>query len=498
VNNLKHLDKPFGGNSFEEEIKIYGPEYQDYYFNDTSFNKDALDRNVYLIIGRKGSGKSSLGNFFNSQKEIKSSKTKLVLNEHLYIEIINYCRNAEIKKIADIIYIWEGIIFSIIGDNLIDADNTSLEKLLLRTDVNIIIKSTNKKKPLISKPISIPTNNDEYDYSLMENLKSDIYLITHNSPFILVIDSLEKYNVDDEYEMKVISALIETSYKINLESFSNNISIKVMLAAEVSSYITERYMTNNLKYFQNPLHLIWKPKGLLFMLCYKFYEYLKDKDMIKYEKNEINWNNNSDVLEKIWNPYFGKTLFNANQIEESSFNYVLRHTQLRPRQLVYLCNEIAGMAIKNDNFPIIDSHIIVNAVSQFESHLAHEIINSYIDVYPNLNEILIALKGISKIFLGSELDKRAPRTKDKWSFLNYSPENFRKMLTEIGLIGIVQTQITKSNIDVLFEYTQKGRLQINDDDYCAIHPMFYNYLNVKTQDDPRIIYPITEITTKRS
>jgi hypothetical protein len=51
---------PFGEADCLEEVKLLKGEYSDLYFNEAPFNQAALDRNTYLIIGRRGSGKTAL------------------------------------------------------------------------------------------------------------------------------------------------------------------------------------------------------------------------------------------------------------------------------------------------------------------------------------------------------------------------------------------------------------------------------------------------------
>jgi hypothetical protein len=62
-----NLKKPFGHVSCEEEQEVLQDEYSNYFFWETPFNDQALERDVYLIVGRRGSGKTSLTRFFGFQ-----------------------------------------------------------------------------------------------------------------------------------------------------------------------------------------------------------------------------------------------------------------------------------------------------------------------------------------------------------------------------------------------------------------------------------------------
>src|SRR5262249_5036507 len=61
--------EPFGEADCESELKVLGSsEYSKYYFDHTRFNRDALSPKVFLIIGRRGAGKTALSQFFSFQQ----------------------------------------------------------------------------------------------------------------------------------------------------------------------------------------------------------------------------------------------------------------------------------------------------------------------------------------------------------------------------------------------------------------------------------------------
>ena len=61
--------EPFGEADCESELKVLGSsEYSKYYFDHTQFNSEALSPKVFLIIGRRGAGKTALSQFFSFQQ----------------------------------------------------------------------------------------------------------------------------------------------------------------------------------------------------------------------------------------------------------------------------------------------------------------------------------------------------------------------------------------------------------------------------------------------
>src|SRR6266436_6080422 len=61
--------EPFGEADCESELKVMGSsEYSRYYCDHTRFNREALSPKVFLIIGRRGAGKTALSQFFSFQQ----------------------------------------------------------------------------------------------------------------------------------------------------------------------------------------------------------------------------------------------------------------------------------------------------------------------------------------------------------------------------------------------------------------------------------------------
>jgi hypothetical protein len=80
--------RPFGERSAEQEKQILGDSYSEYFFRNAPFNRDALLPQTYLIVGRRGAGKSSLAEFFDFQNIYPKSLCIQVNTPSLYAPII--------------------------------------------------------------------------------------------------------------------------------------------------------------------------------------------------------------------------------------------------------------------------------------------------------------------------------------------------------------------------------------------------------------------------
>jgi hypothetical protein len=84
------------------------------------------------------------------------------------------------------------------------------------------------------------------------------------------------------------------------------------------------------------------------------------------------------------------------------------------------------------------------------------------------------------IFKGKKLEQVAHHTDKLWDG-KFNVNTFKKLLTEMGIIGRIRKDGKKDGSGYYhadFEYFMGKKLPIRPHDLCAIHPMFYHYLNI--------------------
>jgi len=506
MENEQHLKHAFGEESCEDEIKILQTSYHKYYFEETPFNTQSLDEDTYLIVGRRGSGKTSLAHYFSFQKDIKNSRCIDIDEPEAYSNVLSKISrfSAEDENIAipRIVKIWEYVFWTLIFSKYQDTcpeiraaciSTESKGSLFIKSILNhILSKFLPEDSDYLSEQLEAFLSS-----TVVEIAKEKMLKIAKAKPVILAMDSLEKYSVENKEVIMSLSALIECSSKFNVAYSDKGIHVKTFVSAEIFPHLTETAMSNTVKYIRNPVYMHWRPKDLMRLACWRFYSYLKRRNLLDSRTSgNVAWTDYQDVLEKVWNPYFGEKITNGTGLPENTFPYILRHTQMRPRQIVVLCNAIAKHAQNNNFFPYFDSHPkdLVNVVKDTEINLANGVINAYSSVYPNVSKILDALSGTPNIFKGAHLDRIAHRTASEWPRGDYSPTRFKQILAELGIVGVVRVWNKEAKIiEADFEYALKDRLAITSDDQCVLHPMFFEKFRATvTEENDAIIYPFPD------
>jgi hypothetical protein len=494
---MGHLYRsPFGEASCESELQVWKSEYSSLYFDETPFSGSAIDPETYLIIGRRGSGKTALAQYPSFQG-VFPNPVIIDVNEPQVFQQVLYRIAAGVFEsrhiaIPTIRKVWEYVIWQLIFENL----QTQIPTLsrICSGDLLTIRPSQRVNRLLDSLVAEVGDQNvDQRVEELLQDrarveAESAVLDFAAVRPIIITFDTMEAYDIGNDALMNATAALVECAANFNLQFSALGVHLKIFLSGEVFPYLLEEVLQNPLKSVHSPVYLTWRPKDLLRLISWRFFQYLRNHDLLAVEsKGDINWANQREVLDKMWRPYFGNTLTNARGLEEDTYSYVLRHTQMRPRQLILLCNAIAKQAVKNNRFPRMSESDIVMAVSEIEVRLAAEIVNSYTATYPNVSRIVDALHRIPMLFMGNELDKRAPESASAWPG-DYSPARFRRLVTELGIVGRVRRKNEAAGfIDADFEYSMTERLAITHRDECVIHPMFYRRFNVQFNSPSRVM-----------
>jgi len=487
---------PFGLADCESEVRILRKQKEDYkdlYFDQTPFNEAARAANAYLIIGRRGSGKTALAQSFSFRHEGAAPIYISVDNPRTYREVLadvsGDSQQPRDVSVARLCHVWEYTIWRLIETELREVysprqpDASSRVKRILEDLYALLFSEEVEFEDSDDRLVDLLSNSE------LEKIKRDAKRIAKSRPIIVVLDTLEKYDLTDENLINAVAALIQFSEDFNQDFSSDNIHIKTLMSGEVFPHLEEEVLDNPSKSIRDQVFLLWRPRDLLRLIAWRFYLYLSLHKQLRQEsQHSINWSSYDDVLEKMWIPYFGEYVTNGRGIREHTFPYVLRHTQMRPRQLIILCNSIAAATQQNKHstFPVMHETDIVAGVKAAEDRLATEVINSFSAAYKNIAGILDSLQGCPMNFPGKELDRRAHHTASEWPVGDYGQSAFRRLVAELGIVGRVRKR-TENVIDAEFEYSIPRRLSLMQSDDCVIHPMFYSRFNVNLNSPLRVM-----------
>src|SRR5215813_9288849 len=266
--------EPFGEADCESELKVLGSsEYSKYYFDHTRFNREALSPKVFLIIGRRGAGKTALSQFFSFQ-QLMPGITSIDVDEpaafqQLMSKIADSAALTREIAIPRLVKVWEFVIWSTIFWQLQNKDPRikAACQFAEQTDkVSVFIRHV--LKALVSRFVrSDNVLADELEDFIasdtVQRAKRSVLQAVKENKIIIALDTMENYAVRDEAMMRSMGALIQCASRFNRNYARHGIYLKVFMMAEIFPYLKEEVSLNPLKFIHDEIYLQWRPKDLM-------------------------------------------------------------------------------------------------------------------------------------------------------------------------------------------------------------------------------------------
>lgn len=335
-------------------------------------------------------------------------------------------------------------------------------------------------------------------------------LLKDNNAYVLIaIDSLEDYSPGKE--RLFLAGLFKF---ISLKTGPGKVlKARVCLPSELYLIIREKYSENPQKDFESYVMLHWHPKEIIQLINFRIHLFMKEHFPATSRLMEASADDSGvNYIEQL----LPQTVINRNGVKERTIVYLLRHSQLLPRQFINLFNNLLSTKFEDlrdgdDVIGAVQSAIseahVISCVNHSEASLFDEIKSAYSRVYPHLNRVLRAtIPNLSRTFDDFDL-KTCFRSKNisaiDSQYNDY--DAFKSMLIEVGAIGVMDTDPHRSHLEnyvrARFEYMMPSRLILPDNSPMCVHPIFsggvggeLKPLRVRRKDPianlrNRIVYP---------
>jgi hypothetical protein len=207
------------------------------------------------------------------------------------------------------------------------------------------------------------------------------------------------------------------------------------------------------------------------MSALRFDKYLRTVRHVRIRRdNGLPDDPEREDIYRFWRRLMPKSVINKLGHQEDSFAYILRHTQLLPRHIIGIFNQIIRLSLlrDNDEFRMTEDDI-ARGVRLAANSLCAGLLSSYRQIHPaasNLCESM--LPHMTNAFTMSEF--RLTYRNHGRGIVNDYYEAFQ-ILKELGIFGIVVDE-SKIYYKGEFEYTQPGSMTFSDDNKFCIHPAF--------------------------
>ncbi|ODS41001.1 hypothetical protein BEH94_10570 [Candidatus Altiarchaeales archaeon WOR_SM1_SCG] len=505
-----------------------GEKYLRENFVRTSKYDEILNPNCLYISGRKGDGTSVIALMLMKEKdkngELLYKYEVLIRNYEFYHSIAVDLREASLSRVAGyespikdrinmeyyfqklweyVIYVsaMRGVIEKNSGEGLIlindFLENNNFPAVgernffdcfldIFGKDLEILYKKEDDLFFPVATSLTRRVNDRLNDPNFIGALKTLRNHISKNNRVLIVIDTIEKYYVNEEEFQKAVQGMMQAVYEIKHNNKNRWIDIKCFIPDE----LYEDFAAWNLyKVTDSTVFLEWKYKELLHLICKRYMTYLKKNYSYQEIKEyETKWNNldknSRDSIRCFLNEFFPETIKSRFGANEDCFNYILRHTQNKPRQVIHLVNNIINCAEANGRAPKISQEDVYEGVHRDMDQLIGVAFMAFSHQYRELLQYIKRMfHGQENILRGRVVRECIKKGGSTYVKMGLDAEDVERILLRSGLVGIVSKQ-TKMSLPsgkeigvyhTLFEYLTRGHLEMTDESLCAVHPMLTGY-----------------------
>jgi len=329
------------------------------------------------------------------------------------------------------------------------------------------------------------------------------------SRILIVLDTIESYRIHEQSMVEGLRGVVGAIIGLLSEDKLRSVGIRFFIPAEIFDQVAAEIPA---KIVANTVFLRWRTGDLIRMLAKRYITVLKTQqllqdgaierltqsiDAIETTASSVDGAQGKALRQEFW--YNSKLLpdriQNRRNMAEDTFGYLLRHTQRRPRELIFVMNQIARKAAARGELPFISEKSVIEGIHDPKTLqlLVAEALSpfeGYVDRI--MDRARSAFTGRPRTFDFSELKRFAKAFYDLGAVHDIQPERFLEFLVRSGVVGIVTSRSASSPyLAAHFEYLMQGHLLLGRGEYC-VHPALGDCFGMAPVAPHKSIYPIPE------
>lgn len=444
---------------------------------------DQINNEKFIVLGRKGSGKSAIGEHIcNIASSDANIFAKFIRRTEIDIEQIVQIGINEGERIEqEMLFKWVILtqILSLIvqNQNLCNVkDMSNLKKFLDKNRGFVNIEKHEIKEIIHERGINVNLEYFKRFYTALFNKKvaikeekaaffklipyleetiSKILIKDSENSYILIFDDLDIGYYKSETDILTLSELLRIAKYYNNEFFGRNqlnSKIVVLLRNDIAKHLC--YNADTAKIFASyAIELNWYEEMYRTQEDrLKLKQFINKRIACNFEKNGLEY-----IKDKPWESFVNEqefVSFDSMGNTKSSFKYVIEHTFFRPRDLILFFKDIDRY-----KFPIpISRSNINNLIGRFANQIMLEIQNELTAVFSE-KEINITINVLRAYRNKKHFTYESLRTDLENCGLKDNAYNIIDELFFYSLIGNIN-----NHGDVSFKFREKGG------DICKINP----------------------------
>jgi len=489
-------DQPFGPNAAEHiDVKLF-----ESILDNSNSSYASLRTNPSLIIGRRGSGKTSILSAIKLAKRFKVAVE--VQSDDTFQEIVTLVDESTSSHVIPetVSKAWQRIIWALLFEQLlVSSVRLSVDE---KTRIRKYLQAIGyEPKDVISQLLNfvvhvIKSRADQAETAIealnalfdANNTFEDIKILAltalkrSKAKAVVLIDNIEKIDLSSQSMSLAVSGLLMAVDTFKMPTVPVN--VRCCIPAEIYPQLT-KIAANSDKSFDSEVVLHWNSGELIKLAAIRFKEFVRVHAPrgIWHSIEHLDLSDSRD-LDEFMHTFFPRKVRNGLDREEITLRYIIRHTQLLPRQFITYLNAIAVEAFKSgaDSTFKFPAEAIVKAVQDRESLICRGVFGGYKTIHKNADAICeTLLPQLGLTFKMGDFERAHRQALGKLPKVRADRDTLRT-LTEIGAVGVV----IGADSDYLrgeFSYNLPLDLAIKNTDRFCIHPAFSGAFRSRIDED---------------
>ena len=492
-------DEPFGPVDAKE---IKDPKVIEILFEHHNEIYKSLHKKPSIIIGRRGSGKTSY--LYSVYFEKKYKYIVEVNAATAFLDVIKAISSFTTGiSFAEIVAeVWENILYiglfssicsklpseskakKLIKDYLAKIGTPGEETIdtALWQMVNLIAEYRKSKPSGMIADMLRRLDNVTFKKTKLQLIED---LNGSDEKAVILLDNLEEFHLQMQDVGRALQGLLKFAGESNKPN--SPIDIRLCLPAEQFHQFSD-ISSNPGKDFKRKVLLHWVASELAVVAAHRYSVYRESIGIPTHLEGRTSTEKKKYakiMLEQI----LPKQIENKLGSNENPLAYIMRHTQLLPRQLLMILNSIHSYNKQGNGkgtFPFTETSIR-KGISAAEPTIVKQIFHAFKPVHPKAENI--CEQCIPELFMTFSLGdlEKVFRTHGKTATESDDFSAFKRALIEIGIVGRFIKE-TDRYIQAEFEYTLHHKLVTGTDDLLCIHPLFAEQYSAKIREK-KPIYP---------
>jgi GTPase SAR1 family protein len=485
-----------------------------------SFNT-LLRRDLSVLIGRRGSGKTALLNSYKYRPYLDKYDTPSdarfdFLSYEIVIDVLTYRQFDEMQRLVArdpgafrpveaLVDDWASLVGDYFFARLVSGET---EEGRVTEEIHTIRRYLDQEETGYQEQV----RKIVWGNSLWDKIKSFVFSESHKKhPYIspegaldaavehlyrtskralILFDSMDEYDITNAHFTRTLGALIRFISQFNARQ--ERIKIKLGLPSEIFPEV-QRASANPLKDLVSVDQLKWTAMELAQIAAHRYLLFLGlyDSDHAVM-LGALDLNKRNDVR-KFWSHFLPAKLTNRYGQDEEPMTYIMRHTQLLPRQLLMILQKIIVISAGiTGGFREFKSEAVTEAIEGTEPLIATEILSAFAHVYPFAEEVCKPVfANFPTVFSFDELE-------DKWrkkgrhivskKGMDFDMPNFGEMLIRMGIVGVGHEE-TERYYQGAFGYDSLSPANIGDGQSLCLHPVFSKHFNAAGNSRRKAVIP---------